>query len=93
MRSAWAATIVGIAGLAVAAEGPGVLERETPRATDLLRAKRLAERVERRLRTPASHGSAWRHGGSGWETTPESASPPNDVTIRMTPPRRRSRRE
>jgi len=93
MRSAWVATIVGIAGLAVAAESPGVLERETPRATDLLHAKRLAERVERRLRAPASHGPAWRHGGSGWEVTPETAPPSNDVTIRMTPPRRRPRPE
>jgi len=81
--------MVGIAGLAVAAEDPGVLERETPRATDLLHAKRLAERVERRLRAPASHGSAWRHGGSGWDSTPEPSPTRNDVTIRMAPARRR----
>ena len=88
MRSAWAATIVGMAGLAVAAESPALLERETPRATDLLRAKRMAERVERRLRAPASHGSAWRQGGSGWDT-PESPPESRSLTIRVTPPRRR----
>ncbi|TMB16711.1 MAG: hypothetical protein E6J71_15690 [Deltaproteobacteria bacterium] len=89
MRSAWAATIVGMAGLAVAAESPALLERETPRATDLLRAKRMAERVERRLRAPASHGSAWRQGGSGWDTTPESPPESKNLTIRVSPPRRR----
>ena len=81
--------IVGIAGLAAAAESPALLERETPRATDLLHAKRLAERAERRLRAPTSHGPAWRHAGSGWETNPESSSESNDVTIRVNPPRRR----
>jgi hypothetical protein len=39
---------------------------ETPRATDLLRAKRMADEAARRLRgSPPSRGG-WVHGGDGW---------------------------
>ena len=44
-----------------------VQEDVTPRATDLLRAKKLAERNEERLHVPAPDAPGWLRGGSGWD--------------------------
>ena len=41
-------------------------EREAPRATDLLRARRLADQVEKRLELPRSKPSGWLPGGGGF---------------------------
>jgi len=51
--------------LAVASRGRQ--EDVTPRATDLLRAKRLAERNEERLQLPAPDAPRWLPGGGGWD--------------------------
>jgi len=55
---------VWVSGALASRRGPAA---ETPRATDLLRAKRLAEEVEerRRLPPPATR-SGWKRGGGGW---------------------------
>jgi hypothetical protein len=44
-----------------------VQEDVTPRATDLLRAKKLAERTEERLQLPAPESPGWLRGGTGWD--------------------------
>jgi hypothetical protein len=45
----------------------GRQEDVTPRATDLLRAKRLSEQTEQRLQLPASEAPGWLRGGTGWD--------------------------
>jgi hypothetical protein len=74
--------LLAVVSPAGAGERPAIRERDAPRATDLLRAKRLAEGAARRLRLPPAHRSGWRHGGDGWtarrpamrseETVPEA---------------------
>src|SRR5690348_343910 len=68
--------VVVLAGLAssAGAERPTLTEREAPRATDLLRAQRLAEQAERRLRLPSAHGGGWKHGGDGWDARGEAST-------------------
>ena len=61
-----AMTIFAMAGAATAGDRPLLRGGEAPRATDLLRAKKLAEQAEKRLRLPAQRSSGWKHGGSGW---------------------------
>ena len=89
MRSILVVIILGAASLSLADERPRLRGAETPRATDLLHAKRLADRMEGRLRTPAAHGTGWRQGGSGWESQSEPPAPPAPVTIQIRQPRRR----
>jgi hypothetical protein len=87
--------MVGVAVLFAAAAGDALTTHETPRATDLLRAQKLAEQAEKRLRLPAKHGPGWQRGGGGWnagERAPEAPAP-GSVTIKVQPPRRRTRRE
>src|SRR2546428_2789158 len=55
-----------------------------PRATDLLRAETLAEQAERRLKTRAPRGPAWRHGGAGGGGG--SGAPPAPPPARLIPP-------
>jgi hypothetical protein len=43
-----------------------VHEDVTPRATDLLRARKLADQTEQRLQLPAPDPPGWLRGGSGW---------------------------
>jgi hypothetical protein len=63
---------------------------ETPRATDLLRAERMAEEVRRRLEMPAPREiSRWKRGGAGWgrqESSPAVATD-GDLIINLKPPR------
>jgi hypothetical protein len=64
---------------------------ETPRATDLLRAERLADEVRRRLELPPPHVEAgWRHGGQGWRRQEPAAklATDGDVIINVKPPKR-----
>ena len=89
MRAILVVMILGAASLSLADERPRLRGAETPRATDLLHAKRLADRMEGRLRTPAAHGAGWRHGGSGWESQSVPPAPPAPVTIQIRQPRRR----
>ena len=62
---------------------------ETPRATDLLRAERMAEEVHRRLELPSAREvSRWKHGGDGWGR-PEGRSAlatDGDLIINVKPP-------
>ena len=66
-------------------------ERETPRATDLLQAEKMAERVGQRLRLPTKRGPSWRRGGNGWDGRDEPAaadSPPVRIDVRPPAPTR-----
>src|SRR6266581_800893 len=60
MRAILVVMILGAASLSLADERPRLRGVETPRATDLLHAKRLADRMEAPLRTPAAHGACRR---------------------------------
>jgi hypothetical protein len=82
--------LVGVLGTSARAERPRLDGREAPRATDLLRAEKLAEQAEQRLKLPARRGPGWKRGGSGWETNhsrPEERH--DDVIINFGPTRRR----
>ena len=92
MRTIVLVMILAAAERSVADDRPRLRGGETPRATDLLHAKRLAERVEKRLAAPRAHGPGWRHGGEGWNSPPETATAPDaPVTIHFGQPRRRRR--
>ena len=39
---------------------------ETPRATDLLRAQRMADEARKRLTIPPGRERGWAQGGGGW---------------------------
>jgi hypothetical protein len=85
--------IVGGMGIGSASAALGKPAPETPRATDLLRAQRLADDVEERRRLPpAQRGSRWRRGGEGgWGSREGSASPRGGNTIIKVAPSRRGR--
>ena len=83
----WLAMMM-LAGVVRAEERPRLRGAETPRATDLLRAERMAEEAEARRRVPVTERrSAWVQGGSGWSGSRTQARPPA-VTIRVAPPRK-----
>src|SRR2546428_3840581 len=72
------------------AQRPRLSGPEAPRATDLLRAETLAEQAERRLKTRAPRGPAWRHGGAGWgDDSGAAPAPPESLIIPPHPPRPR----
>ncbi len=76
----------------IASETPTHLsQHETPRATDLFRAQRMADEAERRLRPPRSPAHGWEHGGGGWGTPAPAAEPtaPNVIINLRSPQRRR----
>ena len=84
---------VGVAVICAAGDRPRLDGRETPRATDLLRAERMAEQVRKRLKMPSPPRSGWEHGGSGWDA-PSAMQPDadaKDLIIKMPPPKRRPR--
>src|SRR2546422_8359417 len=73
------------------AQRPRLSGPEAPRATDLLRAETLAEQAERRLKTRAPRGPAWRHGGAGGgDDSGAPPAPPEAVIIHPHPSRRRA---
>jgi hypothetical protein len=80
--------LLGGATLSPAEERPVLRERGTPRATDLLRASKLAKSAERRLETPHTHSGSWLKGGGGFATSSDSVHESNSVTINVRPPRR-----
>jgi hypothetical protein len=49
---------------------------EAPSATDLLRAKRMADDAARRLQVRPPKRGSWQPGGGGW--TPSSSAPAGD---------------
>ncbi len=76
-------------GLAVLAEAR-VRQPETPRATDLLTAEKMAERAQRRLKMPAARGPGWQRGGGGWNSEQRTPTQePGAVRIEIRPSRRR----
>jgi hypothetical protein len=84
---AWASGALG------ARRGPA---DEAPRATDLLRAERLAGQAEerRRLPLPGHHRSLWKHGGGGFgDGRAAPGSRAGDVIINVRPPTQRRRTE
>src|SRR5690348_7402605 len=89
MRS-WVMIVMLTAGAAMATSTPSFRRGdEAPRATDLLRAQRLAKQAEDRLRTPSRPATGWKHGGAGWDAGGAPATVDGSgVTIRVAPPRR-----
>jgi hypothetical protein len=92
MKTLLLVAMMSVGGIAGAMERPVLRGAETPRATDLLRAQRLAEQAGRRLKMPAATGSGWKHGGTGWDRVAPAGRPPGagSVTIRLSPGRRRA---
>lgn len=83
MQTTTTVLVLGLAGLAAAALPP----HATPKATDLFRAKRLAEQVQKRLELPRAPARGWQHGGSGWESPDEkreAAPPPVHIHVKPT---------
>ena len=84
-------TMVMVGGL-LSSRALAVVEQprgETPRATDLLRAERLAEEVRRRLEMPAvKEISRWKRGGEGWRAREGGAAlaTDGDTIINVRPP-------
>jgi hypothetical protein len=77
--------LLGARALAVVDQPRG----ETPRATDLLRAERLAEEVRHRLELPAvKELSHWKRGGEGWRPREGGATlaTDGDMIINVKPP-------
>jgi hypothetical protein len=81
------ATVVGTCA-AWASAAPGLTEREAPRATDLLRAKQMAERTQSRLRLPREPMRGWQRGGGGWNAPPKPATREPRVVVNVGPTRR-----
>jgi hypothetical protein len=94
MRTLLLALVVGWCGLSAATTGVEPPRGETPRATDLLRAERLADQVRRRLELPpARPEGGWRAGGTAWrrrETPASALAQDGDVIINVKPPARPS---
>ena len=66
---------------------------ETPRATDLLRAEKMAEEAQRRLALPKRKTARWLRGGTGWNERASKATTDADpVVINVRPPRPKTRR-
>ena len=83
------AVLVGVAPVSTRAERPMLRGSEAPRATDLLRAEKLAEQAEKRLRLPAPRSAKWKKGGGGWDAPGERAAEGQEhVIINVRPPRR-----
>jgi hypothetical protein len=80
------------AGGALGGDRPLLGDRESPRATDLLRAQKLADQAQRRLEIPRQRSAKWKRGGGGWNTPGrEPSEGPDSVIINLRPPRRRGR--
>jgi hypothetical protein len=84
----WTAIVIGIACVSSAGERPQLRGAETPRATDLLRAERLAEKADEWRRLPARKFPGWLKGGAGWTGTRGPSRETPRVTVRVAPPRR-----
>jgi hypothetical protein len=85
-RILWLAILMSLAALAEAR----VRRPETPHATDLLTAEKMAEQAQRRLKMPAARGSGWQRGGGGWSSSTQApAEEPGAVRIEIRPSRRR----
>ena len=63
---------------------------EAPRATDLFRAKRMADEATGRLRARPPRRSEWAHGGGGWKAAAPAPDPEPKIELKL-PTRRRVR--
>ena len=89
-RTLVAMVLVSVVAGPASAGRPRLRGPEAPRATDLLRAERLAEQARKRLEMPRPHGSGWKRGGTGWGEDDASATQePRDVIIDVNSPRKR----
>jgi hypothetical protein len=87
------AAIVVMARVAAGGGRPVLGGSEAPRATDLLRAQKLAEQAEKRRTLPARRGPGWRRGGSGWDDGGRArAETSESVVINVGPRKAPSRR-
>jgi hypothetical protein len=86
----WIVMLLAGAVAPARAERPVLRGGEAPRATDLLRAQKLAEQAEKRLKVPPARGAGWKKGGHGWEARGETPEGPTPVIIDVRPPRRRA---
>ena len=80
--------MIGGAWLLLARVGDARSTAETPRATDLLRAEKLADEAGKRLQLPRKRAAAWRRGGAGFDGAGPRAPESGGVTIKVAPPRR-----
>jgi hypothetical protein len=87
-------TLAMVGGVSLLLGGPSDARApgETPRATDLLRAEKLASEVEKRLQLPARRPPGWRRGGAGWDDSGRArpADRRDAVTIQVRPARARA---
>ena len=83
------AIVLTLAPLARAGTSVALTDHESPRATDLLRAKQLAERTQSRLRVPHVPSRGWVHGGEGWQTPAKPPERDPRVIVNVGPTRQR----
>jgi hypothetical protein len=88
MRIGRTTAMIGGAWLLFAGVGDARRAGETPRATDLLRAEKLADEAEKRLQLPRKRTAGWRRGGAGFDGAGPRAPESGGVTIKVAPPRR-----
>jgi len=75
--------------ISLADERPTLRGREAPRATDLLRAEKLAGQTQKRLKETPRRGPGWKHGGSGWnDRSVERPDVSDPVIVELRPMRR-----
>jgi len=85
--------VLATTGLARAADLLRSRTGETARATDLLRAERMADEAQRRLALPRRKTARWLRGGTDWSS--RAAREPADappVIVNVRPPRQPTRR-
>lgn len=91
MHGSLLATLLAVRVVLAGAGGGLPTAHETPRATDLLRAKRMADEAAARLDVRPPKRGAWARGGGGWERSTAIPDPPGAARDRGLPSRRRVR--
>jgi hypothetical protein len=89
MRTLTIVTILAIASAALAGQHSSAGQAEAPRATDLLRAEKMAREARERLQLRQRPTAKWLRGGRGWSA--KQAEEPRAPTIKVHPGRRTSR--
>jgi hypothetical protein len=85
MRTTMMLLLLGVAAVAGARDELAPLHGEPPRATDLLRAQRLADTAARRLKLPRTRQGGWTRGGGGWGGAAEAPVTGEDPGGAVTP--------
>jgi len=81
------AIVLATTGFALAADLLRSRTGETARATDLLRAERMADEAQRRLALPRRKTAHWLRGGTDWNGRAEPADESPPVIVNVRPPR------